>query len=194
MMKNKDIRTLFFCSALMLCAVSVAMASGEAHHDAGALWKDFIFRSINFIVLVGALGYFVFTPIKNALIGRSKKVAADLEEAKEARLSAEAKYQEICLKLQNAQEEIENLRAVLEKEGIEERDKIVSQGNQLCGKIQKDADKWAAIEVENARTELRREMSQLAISLASEMIKKNIDSEDQEKLVSNYLKAIGDLH
>ncbi|NLV24740.1 MAG: ATPase, partial [Deltaproteobacteria bacterium] len=75
-----------------------------------------------------------------------------------------------------------------------ERDKIIANARKSAEKIRADAEKMAARDIERAREGLRREASKLAIVLAGELLRKNINSEDQERFVSEYLKNVGELH
>jgi F-type H+-transporting ATPase subunit b len=195
-MKNKKMRIVIPAAAVLVSFASLALAATEGHHGASSevLLKDFIYRAINFAVLAGILYYFVAKHIKKGMADRRQKIATDLNEARTARAEAEAKYQEICLKLQKASEEIDQIRLSIQEEGEIEKGKIIANARQTAEKIRAEAEKTALREVERARDELRQEASRLAIVLAGELVRKNINPEDQERFVSEYLKNVGELH
>jgi F-type H+-transporting ATPase subunit b len=175
-------------------ATLVMAAGGGGHADAGALLKDFLYRCLNFAVVLGILGYFTLKPIKKALADRRENVNKTLEEAQAARAEAEAKYREVEEKLKTANEEIEQVYSAIREEGELERQKIIANAQAMAEKIQTEAEKSAQREVENARLQLRSEVAALAVKLAEQLIKKNISPEDHDRLLNEYIKSVGELH
>jgi F-type H+-transporting ATPase subunit b len=169
-------------------------AGGGGHADSGALLKDFFWRTLNFVIMAGILIYFVTKPVKNALKGRSETIASDLEEAQKARDEAEAKFAEYDEKLNKAEAEIEQIAADLKKEGEIERDKIIAAAKEQAEKIKQEAEKSAAFEVARARAELQQEAARLAVELAEGLLKKNVNDKDQNNMVDEYMKKVGELH
>ncbi|NLC71647.1 MAG: ATP synthase F0 subunit B [Desulfuromonadaceae bacterium] len=194
-MKKKNILTMILAAAMITFFASLAMAAGDGHGASKeVLLKDFIYRTINFAVMAGIIYYFVAKHFRKAMADRRQKIEAELHEARTARAEAEAKYQEVTVKLQKASDEIENIRLSIQREGEIEKEKIIANAQQAAGKIRADAEKVAAREIDRARNELRQEASHLAIVLAGELIRKNVTTEDQERFVSEYLKNVGELH
>ncbi len=191
---GKQIKTLSLALFFSLLVSSVAMAAGGGHADSGALLKDFFWRILNFVIMAGILIYFVTKPVKNALKGRSETIASDLEEAQKAREEAESKFAEYDEKLNKAEAEIEQIAADLKKEGEIERDKIIAAAREQAEKIKKEAEKSAAFEVARARAELQQEAARLAVELAEELLKKNVNDKDQSNMVDEYMKKVGELH
>jgi F-type H+-transporting ATPase subunit b len=178
----------------MTATATVAMAAGGGHADSGALIKDFFWRTLNFAIMAGILIYFVTKPVKNALKGRTETIANNLEEAQKAREEAEAKFAEYDEKLNKAEAEIEQIAAELKKEGELERDKIIVAAKEQAEKIKQEAEKSAAFEVARARAELQQEAARLAVELAEDLLKKNVNDKDQSKMVDEYMKKVGELH
>lgn len=194
-MKKNIIRTMVLAATVIVSTASLAAAAADGHGASSeVLLKDFIYRTVNFLVMAGIIYYFVAKHFKKAMAGRRDKIQADLQEARAARAEAEAKYQEATLKLQKAADEMENIRLSIQQEGELERDKIIANARKSAEKIRADAEKMAARDIERAREGLRREASHLAIVLAGELIRKNVTTEDQERFVSEYLKNVGELH
>lgn len=193
-MAKRFIRTITTASlvlGLILAATTVALAAGgDYHHDAGTLLKDFLYRILNFGILVAILAFFITRPLKKALAERRETLARDMENAQKARDAAEAKFAEYDRKLKDATAEIEQLQAEIRREGELERDKILANAQEMAAKIAKDAEGLAAQEVAKARRQLRQEAASLAISLAREMLKKNFTDEDQKRLVDEYMQKM----
>lgn len=172
----------------------MAMASGEGHAADGVLLKDFLYRCLNFAVMVGILAYFALKPIKKALAERQENVVRTLDEAQKTQEQAEARHREVAAKLKAADEDIDKVYAAIREEGEQERQRIIANAQAMAEKIQTEAEKSARREVENARLQLRGEVAELASKLAEQLIKKNISPEDHDRLLNEYIKSVGELH
>lgn len=178
-----------------LATVALAASGGDGHHvDSGVLLKDFLYRCLNFGVAFGLLAYFVTKPIRKGLAGRREGIAKALADAEAAKADAEAKFAEYDRKLSKASAEIEEIQIALRREGELERERILASAREMSEKIKQEAEKSAANEVAKARAELRQEAARMAITIAEDLLKKNFTSADQDRLVSEYLQKVGDLH
>jgi F-type H+-transporting ATPase subunit b len=182
-------------SALALVALSVGLACAESGHaDSGAVAKDFGWRVLDFGLMAILLIYLLTKPIRNGLAGRREGIEKALSDAVAAREAAEAKFAEYDVKLSRAAAEIEEMSAAIRREGELERDRILASAHEMAQKITAEAEKTAESEILRARTELRQEASRLAINLAEELLKKQIDAGDQQRLVDEYVSKVGELH
>ena len=179
---------------LLLPAMSLAAGGGEHQVDSGVILKDFIWRCINFAVLIGLLGYFIRKPIRNGLQNRRAEIEKTLADAAAARDAAEARAKEYQEKLTKAAAEIESIYAAIRREGEVERDKILASARDTAAKIELEVDAKAASAVDRARAELRAEAARLAVELAKELLTKNVTAADQKRLVDEYMQKVGDLH
>ncbi len=194
MMSRRTVKPFALAALLLLGSATLVAAASDAHHDPGVLLRDFLYRVLNFVILAGALAYFVTKPIIRGLKGRREKIAADLEQARSAREEAEAKFREYDQKLSRAAAEIEEVQTALRREGEMERDRILAAAREMAEKIRREAEKAAANEIARARSELREEASRMAVAIAEELLKKNFTAEDQSRLVKEYIQKVGELH
>jgi F-type H+-transporting ATPase subunit b len=173
---------------------AMAVAAGADPHDSGVILKDFIWRCVNFLAMVGLLAYFVSKPIRNGLQNRRAEIEKTLADAAAAREAAEAKARAYQDKLAKAAAEIESIYAAIRREGELERDKILGSAREMAAKIELEADAKAANAVARARVELRAEAAHLAVALAEELLAKSVTAADQKRLVDEYLQKVGELH
>lgn len=199
MLNNNRTTILRAAAALAFVALSVSVAAasgggGGGHADSGAVLKDFLYRCFNFAIMAGLLVYLLAKPIRNGLSGRREGIEKALADAVAAREAAEAKFSEYDAKLNKASAEIEEMSLAIRREGEMERDRIITNAKEMAAKITAEAEKTAESEINRARAELRAEASRLAISLAEELLKKNINAADQQRLVNEYMSKVGELH
>jgi len=189
-------RLVSIATVLLLISASAALAaSGEAHHaDSGVLLKDFLYRCLNFAIMVGILVYFITKPVRKGMAARREEIEKNLRDARAAKEEAESKFAEYDRKLSKASAEIEEIYASIRKEGELEREKILANAKEMAEKIGQEAEKTAANEVSKARARLREEATLMAIEIAEELLKKNFTREDHSRLVDEYLQKVGELH
>ncbi|MDZ4183443.1 MAG: ATP synthase F0 subunit B [Desulfuromonadales bacterium] len=194
MLQNKRIARMAAALALVALAAGVACAAGDGHADSGVVAKDFAWRILDFGLMIGILIYFLTKPIRNGLAGRREGIEKALSDAVAAREAAEAKFADYDSKLSKASAEIEEMSAAIRREGELERDRILANAREMAQKITAEAEKTAESEILRARTELRQEASRLAITLAEDLLKKQMTAGDQARLVDEYVSKVGELH
>jgi len=192
---RRKIISILLSLLLLLVLTGGAIASGEAHHaDSGVLLKDFLYRVLNFGIVVAMLIYFLAKPLKKGLAGRREDIEKALAEAKQAKEKAEAKFAEYDRKLAKATEEIAEISATIRREGELEKQKIIENAKSIAVKIEQEAEKTAELEVAKARTALQREAVQLAVGVAEELLKKNFTKDDDARFIDEYMQKVGELH
>ena len=195
-LRNKKIMTAAAVSIVLLAASTALAASAEGGHhvDSGVLIKDFLYRSLNFVLMFGLLAFFVTKPIKNGLATRREGIEKALDDAKKAQEDAEAKFAEYDSKLAKASAEIDDIYQSIKREGELERDKTIAAAKEMAVKIEQEAHKSAELEVARAKTELRQEAVKMAIEIAGDVLNKNFTAEDHSRLVDEYMQKVGELH
>jgi F-type H+-transporting ATPase subunit b len=191
---TKTLQRLLLALLLLLLTAGFALAASGGHVDSGVLLKDFLYRCLNFVLMLAILIYFVAKPFKKGMAARREGIAKALQEAETTRQQAEAKFAEYDAKLSKAAGEIEQIYAAIRQEGEQERERILANAREMAAKIQQEAEKSAATAVAKARLELRQEASMLAVALAEELLKKDFTKADHVRLVEEYMQKVGELH
>jgi len=193
---HSKVRAIVLSLLLVLALCGVAFASGGAEHhvDSGILMKDFLYRVLNFAIVVAILVYSLRKPLKKGLSGRREEIERSLAEAEKIKAEAEAKFAEYDRKLAQATDEIAEISGAIRREGELEKQKIIENAKAMAIKIEQDAEKAAELEVAKARVELQREAAQLAVGLAEDLLKKNFTKEDDARLIDEYMQKVGELH
>ena len=190
--------TAAICLLLVgLAATGFASEGGEgAHHvDTGKQMKDFMWRCIDFGVLMAILIWALKkADVKGSLKARRDGIEKALQEAVTARETAERKMAEYQGKLVKANEEIEAISAAIREEGLREKERIIAEARATAEKIKEQARQAADQEVVKARAELRAEAARLSVQLAEQTLKEKINKDDQDRLVGEYLTKVVELH
>ncbi len=186
------------CAAVVgLAAFGFAAEGGEgAHHvDTGKQMKDFMWRVIDFAALLGVIIWALKKAnAKGALADRTANIEKALREAEQARAAAEKKFAEYSEKLEKANQEIDGIYAAIRKEAELEKERIIAEAKMTADKIREQAAATASQEVLKAKAELRGEAARLAVQMAEQSLRENIKKDDQDRLVTDYLTKVENLH
>ena len=193
-MKQSNIQSTLLKGLLLASLVLVPTVALAAGGDSGVILKDFLYRCLSFVLMVGLVAYFVTKPVRKGLKGRTEEIEKTLADAQAAKEAAEAKYLEYSEKLAKATEEIGTITDSIRREGELEREKILTAANELAVKIEQEAENKASSVVAKARIELREEAANLAVELAEDMLKKQVSADDQKRLVDEYMQKVGELN
>ena len=193
-MMKKNHKTKFFqvltfgIFTLVLTAVAIASGGEEGHTP---LWKDYMWKIINFLILVVVLVKFGKKPIQNYLKQRTEMIAKTLQEAKEARETAQKALQEVEGRLKAKDAEIEAILAAAKRSGEQERDQIIEDSARLKEQILEQAKTNIDFEVKHAKEVIKAEAVELAMELAEKKLQEKMTKDEQEKLLQDSLVKIG---
>ncbi|MEW6584129.1 MAG: F0F1 ATP synthase subunit B [Nitrospirota bacterium] len=175
---------------LAFAAVVFATGAGEEGEHT-PLWKDYMWKIINFGLLVLILWKFGKKPLQNAFRQRTELIEKTLNEAKEAKEAAQKALQEIEGKLKTKDAEIKAIVAAAQKAGEQERDRIIEESARLKEKILEQAKTNIDFELKAAKEKIKAEAVELAMELAEQKLKEKMTKEEQEKLLEDSLVKIG---
>lgn len=165
-----------------------AAAEGGGHELVSpALLKDFLLRVINFALLIVILVKLGKKPLMNFLQGRTRKIKDEFEDLEAKRAEAEKEYREYEARLSSVDEELKEMVEKAVAQGQETRDRIIAEAEEAAENIKRQAEMAVQTEVTEARRRLKNEIAEAAAQMAEEMVSKNLNSADQEKLVEDSL-------
>ncbi len=153
----------------------------------GTLFWTVIIFSLFFFILTR----FAWKPILSTIKAREEMIKGSLESAEKAREDMKKLQSDNEAILRKAREE----REVILKEARDVRDKLIAEAK---GKATEEAEKIvekakAGIEREKSKalSEIHMQVATLSVEIASKLLSEKLgNAEEQEKLISKYLKDI----
>jgi len=185
--------------SVLLTAAVVLASGGEGGHGgehgiSPAKIQDFMWRTLNFVVFAGILVKLVAKPAKQFFAGRSLEIAASFDELETKKAEAEAALKVAEARLAEVAGEREELIKQFMAEGELEKKKIIEKAEMVAARIKEMAVLSIEQETKKAAQELKKEVAEKATQLAEALIKKEITSTDQTKLVEEYLHKVVQKH
>jgi F-type H+-transporting ATPase subunit b len=186
-------RFVLIITVLLVFNVGTVFASAEGGNDQAASkgWvdKDW-FRVMNFSVLAIALFFVLKKPLSQALNARIKGIKDELETLEAKKKEAETQLAGYNEKLSRLEGEAERLIEEYVKQGEEAKARIIKEAESTAVKLEEQAKRHIEQEFKQAKNQLQEEIFQVALVKAEEIIKAKISSEDQDKLVDDYLEKV----
>jgi F-type H+-transporting ATPase subunit b len=147
---------------------------------------------VNFCLLLALFIYMGRKPVSQYFEGRKKQIEEDLEEAARLKAAAEAKFEEYSSRLEQLDDELDQIRKDLAEAGEKERDRIVAEAEGKAARLRKDTEFVIEQQMKHLRDELTHAAVSAAVAAAREVLTKETSASDQQKLADAYLERFTD--
>ncbi len=148
---------------------------------------------LNTLILFLVLKKFLFGKVNAILEERQKYVETTYEEADNAKAEAVALEEEYTRKLQTAKEESAEIVRNATQKANQRSEEIVSAAKTEAAGIITKANEDIEREKKRALNQIKDEISDIAIAVATKVVEKEIDEKDNEKLIEDFIAGVGDL-
>lgn len=153
---------------------------------------DSVIQLIAIFVLFTSLSYLLFDPVRDLLRRRQEKIKNDMDEARNAMSQADDLRMEYTEKLTNVEKEAETILSDSRKKAIKRENEIINEAKAEAGRITERANKEIELEKGRVRDEMKKEMISVASLMAGKFVAASLDDKQQENLINETLKEIGD--
>jgi F-type H+-transporting ATPase subunit b len=178
-------------TALILGAAAATSWAAAPHGEVHNSWLTIdTWKALNFGVLAIALFLLGKKPVKSFFSSRKKEIADELKDLEQKKAEAEKQLAEYQARFNNLDQESRQIIEEYIKQGEEAKKRIIAQAEAQAEKLEDMAKRTIEQEFKTARMKLQKEISALAVERAEQVIQNAISSEDQEKLVDDYLKRV----
>lgn len=151
---------------------------------------DMLFILVSFIVLALLVKHFAWGPVTKMMDARSEKITGDLDYADQERTRAEklAKEREDALK--NSRAEAVEIVNKAKESGETQKKSIVSDAHSEAEELRQRAKSDAAKAREDAMAGAQNDIANLSLEIASKVISKELNADDQKSLIDSYIKEL----
>lgn len=139
------------------------------------------------IIMVFVVVKFFWKPIKKNVDIKREYVKKNIDEAGRLNEEAQNNLKESEKSIQNAKVEARRIKENAESEALLARQKILSKAEEEANNKLKIAEEQIIKEREEAKQEIREEIINVAMMAASKIVEREINNEDNEKLVNDFL-------
>ncbi|MBI3592446.1 MAG: ATP synthase F0 subunit B [Nitrospirae bacterium] len=180
----------FICSSLMVLGFAATLYAAEGGEHGGGSVMEWVWRLLNFAILVFVLVKFAGKPLKDYLQQRTELIKKSIKEAQEAKELAQKALAEVEERLRLKDKEIEEIKSSAVASGEREKTRLMEEGERLKLKILEQAKSNIDYEVKRAKDVIKAEAVEAAMQLAEEKIKSRMTKEDQDRLLQESFKLL----
>ncbi len=166
-------------------------SSGGGQAEEGQQGKhEGLFKVINFVLLVGGLGYLLRKPLAGFLLDRSASIRKSLEEGRKALEESQAKLQAVEEKLTRLEEELRAFKASQLREMDAEHERLRQASAEEAEKILEAARTQIELAARVGLLELKSFATHEAVKLAEELIRQRLDEAGRSRLVQQFISRL----
>lgn len=152
-----------------------------------------IFMLANTGILFAIVSKLLFKPVKKMIDQREQEVASIYTQAEETRTKADCLMSEYTIKIKDAKNEANDIVAQAHKKATLHAEDIVKEANQKASTLMNKAQQDIELEKKKALNEVKDEISDIAMMIASKVVEKDITKQDHEKLIAQFIDGVGDV-
>ena len=153
-----------------------------------------IWTIISFILLVLLLWKVAYPQILKGMKTREETIKQQLEEAQKTKKEAENLLEDYKRRLAEARSEAQKIINEGKSLGENMRKEIVQNAQEESNQIVKRAQEEIELQKQKAILELQGKIADLSIMAATKIINKSLNTEDNRRLVEEYVSKVGDLY
>ncbi|MDD6190735.1 MAG: F0F1 ATP synthase subunit B [Firmicutes bacterium] len=150
--------------------------------------KEIIFVIINFLILVGLLGKFLYKPFLGILEKRKQTIKDAFDNAAAINRRADEKMANYSKRIANVEEEGREIIVEAKKQADIQAQRIIEEAHMKADEIIAKAEKTVELERERAMIEMRNEVASLAMMAAEQIVGRELQTVGQEAIVDEVLE------
>jgi len=195
LLSRLTIATISLCGVVL---ASQASSQGNSTHEGGWMekWLSFdpglfLWTIVTFLIVLAILKWKAWGPLISALDKREEDIKNALSAADRAKEDAEKASQDYEALVQKAHAEARQIISDSKTAGERVKNEIESVAKENAEEIIGKAKLQIEAESQKAIQEIKSSVVELSIEAAEKIIEKNLDSEDNRKLVNQTLDSMG---
>lgn len=157
----------------------------------GVNFWTMIFAWCNLLILYLVLKKLFFKPLKNMIDSRQKEIDdmySDAESSVESANALKAEYEE---KLASANSESEEILKAAQRRALLKEEEILREADEKAARTLARAEEQIELEKARAINEVKDEVSEMAIGIASAVIERDVSADEHSELINEFINNIG---
>ncbi len=150
----------------------------------------FIWTILTFLVLLFLLAKYAWGPLLKALEERQETIRKSLDDADQAKQELERLHQKSAQIIAEARGEAQSIVAKSRAAAETVREDVKQKAKGEADALVRGAQRQIQLETARALQQIRHEVVDLSLAVASKLIKKNLTQEDNEALIQDSLAQI----
>lgn len=159
----------------------------------GLTLLDSIVQLVVFLTLLYLLRKFAWDKLMDMMKQRENHIAGEIDAAERSNQEAKKLLEQQTAALKEARVEAQSLVENAKKIAEDQKSDIVKAAQEEANRLKEAAKKEIQQEKEQAVVALREQVASLSVLIASKVIEKELNEQDQQKLIDDYVKQVGEV-
>ena len=153
-------------------------------------WLSFVIQLSSFIILLVVVFVFAYKPVKKMLDKRADHIQEEIDQAEQNHALAVEQTQEAKKLLNDAKVEASAIIESAHQKGQEQYEAMVENAKEEVKEMKLSAEQDIEQARQDALNDIRNEMVDVALAASKEILKREVDTEDNVKLAKDFAKRL----
>ncbi|MEF9865441.1 MAG: F0F1 ATP synthase subunit B [Oscillospiraceae bacterium] len=158
----------------------------------GLMPWTFIFTICNLLILTAGLKHFLFKPVQKIFEARKTQVDTLYTDAETAKVEAQEMKTEYETRLGEAKQEASAIVKSATATAAVRADELLNAAKEDAAAVKAKAEADIIRERKKAASELKNDISSLALDLAGKVVEKEIDPAKHKAIIDEFINNVGD--
>jgi F-type H+-transporting ATPase subunit b len=150
----------------------------------------FIWTILTFLVLLGLLAKFAWRPLLKALEGRQEAIKKSLEDADRAKEELARMQQESAKIIEQARVESDSILSRTRSDADRLKEELKVRAKEEADTMIRNAEQQIQLQTRQALQQIRHEVGDIAVTIASKLLERNLTNEDNDRLIRETLRQL----
>ncbi len=133
----------------------------------------------------------LFGPVHKMMDARTQEVQLMYSSAEKAQTEAESMRSEYTERLAKAKEEAQEIVSSATRRATVRSDEILKESSQQAASMIKKAENSIEMERKKAMNEIKDEVANLSVLIASKVVERDINNKDHERFIEEFIDKVG---
>ena len=170
----------------------IALAVGDYEGVIGFNTWTAIFTLCNLVIVFLVGKKFLFGPVKKMMDDRQQEIDNMYEDAEKSRSDAAVVKNEYEEKLNTAREQSEEIIKTSVRNAKLKEEEIIKNAKAEAAATLKKADEQIEMERRQALNDIKNDVSDIAIDIASSLLERDISKEEHAEMIDSFIDKLGD--
>ena len=151
---------------------------------------SFVIQLSSFIILLLVVFFFAYKPVKKMLNKRADHIQEEIDQAEENHALALKETEEAKSLLAESKTHASEIIDAATKKGNEKYEEIIASAKRDVEEMRQAAQEDIERSKQEALQDIRNEMVNVALTASKEILKREVDSEDNTKLAEDFIDRL----
>ena len=157
------------------------------------VWTS-IFTLVNLLLLFLVMKKFLFKPVKKMIDSRQKEIDDMYTDAEQSKTDASELKAQYETRLSEANTESEAILKEAHQKAAAKEEEMVREAREQAAQTMQRADEQIAMEKKRAMNEIKNDVTDMAVDIASAVISRDVKAEEHSELIDSFIDKLGENH